>query len=71
MWNYVRGNAASGGWSGIILPHFKVPTGEFKGTSMPIAPKDKAALEFSGNTAHSSGYYFAIFGGCLYSGGCT
>lgn len=69
MWNYVRGNAASGGWSGIILPHFKVPTGEFKGTSMPIAPKDKAALEFSGNTAHSSGYYFAIFGGCLYSGG--
>lgn len=70
MWNYVQGNAASGGWAGFALPHFRTPTGAFKDTPFVIAPKDKAALLFDGNTAHSSGYYFAIFGGCLYSGGC-
>lgn len=36
---------------------------------MDPLPKDKAVLAFDGNTAHSSGYYFSIFGGCLYVGG--
>jgi hypothetical protein len=68
-WNIVRGNAASGGWAGFAYPLFREPMGLSKGTSFQVPPKNKPVLIFDGNTAHSSGAYWAIFAGCVYSGG--
>jgi len=66
-YNYIIGNAASGGWAGIqfpILPQPVDPFLRFNG----VVPKDRPALLISGNSVHSSSW-FSINSGAFYSGG--
>lgn len=65
--NYVVGNAASGGWSGIQFPVLPQPadkTLRFNG----VVPKDRPSLLISGNSVHSSSW-FAANSGAVYEGG--
>ena len=65
--NYVVGNAASGGWSGMqfpILPQPADPTLRFNG----VVPKDRPSLLITGNSIHSSSW-FAQNSGAVYEGG--
>ncbi len=61
--NYFRGNAASGGWTGFAFPNIPYPLGFFKdkdyGSNNPM---QRPFLEFDGNTAHSSGWYWEAHG---------
>jgi hypothetical protein len=53
--NYVVGNAASGGWSGLqfpILPEPVDPALRFNG----VVPKDRPALLINGNSVHSNSW---------------
>lgn len=65
--NYVVGNAASGGWSGIQFPVLPEPvdkTLRFNG----VVPKDRPSLLITGNSIHSSSW-FAQNSGAMYEGG--
>lgn len=67
--NYFRGNAASGGWSGFAFPSLPRPVkinGQYGAGK--YAPKDRPLLEFRGNSAHSTGYWWSS-AGALYLGG--
>jgi hypothetical protein len=64
--NWVRGNAASGGWSGYAFPVFD--TCLKLSAHLTVIPKAMPVLEFDANTAHSSGFYWGD-GGCIYAGG--
>ena len=65
-YNRLRGNAASGGWSGFSFPVFDTTLKLSAG--LALIPKEKPMLEFDGNTAHSSGYFWND-AGCIYHGG--
>ncbi|KAK5580096.1 hypothetical protein RB653_000109 [Dictyostelium firmibasis] len=65
-YNSLVGNAASGGWSGFAFPNLDKPIGNHR--TIPIVPSQFPLKEFTGNTAHSSGYYFSE-GGSIYVGG--
>lgn len=68
--NIFRGNAASGGWSSFALLNFKTPLGLSRGPDFANAnPWRRPALEFRGNTAHSSGFYASSVAGCMYQSG--
>ena len=65
--NYIIGNAASGGWSGIQFPVLPEPadkTLRFNG----VVPKDRPSLLITGNSIHSSSW-FAANSGAMYEGG--
>ena len=66
-YNYIVGNAASGGWSGLQFPVLPDPvdkTLRYNG----IVPKDRPALVINGNSMHSTSYFGTQAGG-LYDGG--
>ncbi|KAM9977778.1 hypothetical protein ACTFIR_011650 [Dictyostelium discoideum] len=65
-YNSLVGNAASGGWSGFAFPNLDKPIGNHR--TISIIPSQFPLKEFTGNTAHSSGYYFEE-GGSIYVGG--
>lgn len=68
--NTLRGNVASGGWSGFFFINFKEPLGLSAGSDLgPRNPWHRPALAFQGNTAHSSGFYSSTVGACIYQGG--
>ncbi len=66
------GNAASGGWAGFAFPNAPAATGNFKGirttNDNPYAPMSRPLLEFRGNSAHSSGFYWLEHPGRVYCG---
>lgn len=64
--NFIRGNAAVGGFSGFHFPIFPEPIG--KSRDSPITPRGSTTAEFDGNSCHSSGYWWG-HAGCLYAGG--
>ncbi|KAJ3232656.1 Fibrocystin-L [Chytriomyces hyalinus] len=65
--NSFIGNAASGGWSGIIFPIFQTPMGLHRNLTS-ISPRSRPIKVFDGNSAHSSGYWWGN-GGAIYVGG--
>ncbi|GAM19811.1 hypothetical protein SAMD00019534_029860, partial [Acytostelium subglobosum LB1] len=67
-YNRIVGNAASGGWASYAFPNLVAPVGFYRNQTN-IQPESRPTLEFDGNTAHSSGYYFNNFGACIYCGG--
>ena len=64
--NWIRGNAASGGWSGYAFPVFDTTLKLSAG--LGLRPKEMQLLEFNGNTVHSAGQYWDD-AGCIYAGG--
>eukprot|EP01084_Bolivina_argentea_P204467 349184_1 len=68
-YNIIRGNAASGGWSGFAFPNIPYPLGFWHGDDLGNNnPLNRPTLVFDGNTAHSSGFYWHDHGGCMYCG---
>jgi len=67
-YNRFVGNAASGGWSGFAFPNVPKPLGAFRGDLGDANPDARPTLEFRGNTAHSSGFYWRAHGSCFYVG---
>ena len=65
--NRFVGNAASGGWAGFAFPSLPAPVSQHRHWR-GFAPSMRPTLEFRGNSAHSSGYYWSA-AGCLYVGG--
>ena len=65
--NRFVGNAASGGWSGFQFPVLQEPIGSHRNSGLP-SPRLRPTLEFRGNTAHSSGFYWTA-AGCIYVSG--
>ena len=65
-YNRYIGNAASGGWAGFAFPSLATPVNQHR--AFPMSPLARPTLEFRGNSAHSSGYYWSA-AGCLYVGG--
>ncbi len=71
--NRFIGNAASGGWSGFAFPSLATGIGEHRFYTAPggkklFNPVSRPTLEFRGNSAHSSGYWWSA-AGCMYFGG--
>jgi len=66
--NTIVGNAASGGWSGFAFPNAPEPIGLHRGSLGRNNPLNRPTLRFSGNTAHSSGFYWKGHGSCFYTG---
>ena len=64
--NTVVGNAASGGWAGFAFPIVSAPLK--LSSSTLVTPEARPLLEFSGNSAHSCGWWWSR-GGCVYFGG--
>ena len=72
-YNRFIGNAASGGWSGFAFPSLATGIGEHRFYTAPgdkklFNPVARPTLEFRGNSAHSSGYWWGA-AGCIYVGG--
>ncbi|KAJ9457875.1 hypothetical protein DIPPA_28031 [Diplonema papillatum] len=66
-YNRIIGNVASGGWSGFGFPGLPKPIGVYSWMT-DLEPQSRPLLEFRGNVAHSSGWYWES-GGCIYIGG--
>ena len=64
--NWVRGNAASGGWAGYSFPVFD--TTLKLSAHLTVIPKNMQTLDFDGNTCHSAGHHW-VTAGCVYAGG--
>lgn len=62
LYNTIIGNAASGGWAGFAIPMHKKPVGP--SSNFKMTPEARPTLRFSGNSAHSSGFWYAK-GGAL------
>lgn len=70
-YNTIIGNAVSGGWSGFAFPNAVQRVGLFKGTlpaNTNLDPLNRPLLKFSGNSAHSCGFYWVGHGSCIYFG---
>ena len=65
-WNRILGNAASGGWGGFALPSLQAPVGSHR--NVQLTPASRPLLQFDGNSAHSSGFWWQR-GGAIYFGG--
>ena len=65
-YNHLVGNAASGGFTGFSFPELPAPLHHHRHVSK--TPSWRPMLTFSGNTAHSSGFWWAR-AGCIYFGG--
>lgn len=59
-------NAASGGFSGFNFPVLDKPVGMHRWSN--VCPKCRPLQRFDGNTAHSTGYFWAM-AGAVYVGG--
>lgn len=69
MYNVVRGNVASGGWSGFSFPNMPRAMGLATGSGVSNAqPINRPVLEMHGNIAHSSGTTWPT-GASIYLGG--
>ena len=66
--NYLRGNAASGGWSGFAFPLLATPI-KLHRSSTGVEPSKRALLEFVGNSAHSGGWHGVALAANIYFGG--
>jgi hypothetical protein len=66
--NYIRGCAASGGWSGFAFPLLPSPIKLHRG-STGVEPSKRSLLEFVGNSAHSAGWHGQALAANLYFGG--
>jgi len=67
-YNDFVGNAASGGWAGFSIPSLQLPVKLFYGITN-FSPRNRPFRSaFRGNSAHSSGYWWATAGG-IYVGG--
>jgi len=64
--NYVKGNAAVGGFSGFQFPIFEEPIGLHR--SWDMTPRSRQSLEFDGNSCRSAGLWWG-HAGCVYLGG--
>ena len=65
-YNRIIGNVASGGWTGFGFPG--LPEGIGGAKDLDLSPSSRPLLEFSGNTAHSTGWYWSD-AGAIYVGG--
>eukprot|EP01113_Clastostelium_recurvatum_P039925 TRINITY_DN614_c1_g2_i1.p1 TRINITY_DN614_c1_g2~~TRINITY_DN614_c1_g2_i1.p1 ORF type:complete len:714 (+),score=84.18 TRINITY_DN614_c1_g2_i1:197-2143(+) len=66
-YNDFVGNAASGGWAGFAMPSLRYPVKLHYG--QPLVPKNRPfKAPFRGNSAHSTGYWWATAAG-IYVGG--
>ncbi|KAL1498565.1 hypothetical protein AB1Y20_013884 [Prymnesium parvum] len=65
--NAVVGNAASGGWAGFSFPALPKPV-KLHRTQTSVTPEARTILQFDGNSAHSSGYWWEN-AGAIYFGG--
>ena len=54
--NVLRGNAASGGWTGFSFPELPAPLHYHRHEAK--TPSARPTLTFHGNTAHSSGWWW-------------
>jgi hypothetical protein len=59
MYNTIEGNAASGGWTGFSFPSLPAPIGDFRSTTNFNPANRPFKTPFRGNTAHSSGFWWA------------
>lgn len=67
--NTIRGNAASGGWTGFAFPNLPRPIGAWQNVNFFwFNPEQRKELQFDGNSAHSAGQDW-VNGNCLYVGG--
>jgi len=64
--NDLVGNTASGGWSGFVFPVLDRPIGTHRNTL--LSPYTRPLSRFQGNTAHSTGFWWAD-AGAIYFGG--
>merc|ERR1719343_1451208 len=64
------GNSASGGFAGFHFPQVRRPLGlsALEADMSGYQPDAQELLEFNGNTAHSSGFYWT-WSACIYIGG--
>jgi len=68
-YNRFIGNAASGGWAGYAFPNLPKPVKLHQNyKNGKFTPMSRPTLEFKGNVAHSTGYWFGSAGG-IYVGG--
>ena len=69
-WNTIKGNAASGGWTGFSHPNLQEFIGVFQNQAPAdnMRPENRPTKVWIGNTAHSSGYQWSR-GSCIYVGG--
>lgn len=67
-YNDILGNAASGGWSGFAIPSLKLPV-KLHQSIRNMSPANRPMrTPFRGNSAHSTGFWWATAGG-IYVGG--
>jgi hypothetical protein len=64
------GNVASGGWSGFAFPNIPKPLGLFLGVNLGSNnnPFNRPTKNFTGNSAHSTGFYWKEHGSGFYVG---
>lgn len=67
-YNYIVGNAASGGWAGFAFPELPSPIKTHRHLAGSVTPNARPLLLFDGNTAHSSSYWWGN-AGLIYFGG--
>jgi len=67
-YNDIYGNAASGGWAGFSIPSLPLPVKLFASITNMSPANRPFRSPFRGNSAHSSGYWWATAGG-IYVGG--
>ena len=65
-YNRLIGNAASGGFVGYSFVGLVEPIQEFRGSS--VVPKDRPILEFDGNAASSTSFFWNLAGGIYFGG---
>ena len=72
-YNNFIGNIGSGGWSVFSFINMKTPLGKYLGEDYGnLNPYNRPTMEFNGNIAHSSGFYWgqtSSCGSCIYAGG--
>lgn len=68
-YNRFLGNAASGGWAGFAFPNLPKPVKLHQNyKNGKFTPSARPLLQFKGNSAHSTAYWFESAGG-IYVGG--
>jgi hypothetical protein len=71
MYNTIEGNAASGGWTGFSFPSLPAPTGNHKDITNFNPANRPFRTPFRGNTAHSTGFWWASAGAFYFGGEMT
>lgn len=71
MYNTIEGNAASGGWTGFSFPNLPAPIADFKNVDNMNPANRPFKTPFRGNTAHSSGFWWASASAFYFGGEMT